>query len=297
MTKIVSNYKDYYDYLAVYGIEKDLIFYRKTRVLDHYDLLDVVDKKDGALHDRLKDILEFTVSFGGRSNPSLTGRYIDAGLFKSEITGGRKDQYDYRSQVMDIMRARFGGLKNHESEYSHDFSLTLYAFIICGKFYPVFEYDLSGPREFHQIKRVGNDELLDGGFYEEIKAISKTCFNGELPFGNPGIDDGFLRLYKNTKDRDYSAINKFFNSPVVNIGLEYYSCDGSDLYYVTSPVLFPFKKYLPDSQTIWTELNTWLSNQKNANYKKDEIMSDVIKLEKKGFDRKTSFRKEKSSKK
>jgi len=294
MTNIVSNYKDYYDYMAMYGIEKDLIYHRKERILDGREIPKIIDRDNEVLMKSLKDVLEFLVYFGSLSEAYSLGFSVQAYLSESKLTG-----YLLRcisGRVLSILNNKPGPM-GHESTAPHICRRKLDLFMICGKFYMACEYVLSefpGRDQIIKSRAIGNDELLEGGFLEEIVKFS-NCRSS-------WVREKILELYARTRDKDYSEINKFFNTPIIKIkydslGAYYGSYYGSLVQFVLNPVLFPYQKYLPDSQTIWTELNTWLSNLKNETYKKEETMPDVVKLEKKGFDRKTSFRKEKSPKK
>jgi hypothetical protein len=303
MTNIVSNYRDYYDYLAMYGIEKDMIYHRKERIIDLNELLQMIDKNKTVLTGCLKGIFDFIVE------------YVRVYYFKSEIIDYSVDD-SYSDDITDReVKSIFHAIFRRrilESSGCHFFRLKLDVLIICGKFYPVFKYELCELPDRDKIilsKTVGNDGLPDGKFYKEINDISMKYFKGELPRVGKWYKNYYknefselMKSYEKTKDGDYSEINRFSNSPFIKIKYDSHgayssSSFGSIVQYVINPVLFPYQQYLPDSRTIWTELNTWLSNRKNETYKKDEIMPDVVKLEKKGFDRKTSFRKGKSSNK
>jgi len=280
----------------MYGIEKDLIYHRKERILDSREIPKIIDRDNAVLMKGLKDVLVFLVSFGSLTEAYPLKASIQAYLYKSEVTGYFLRDINSKNRVLSILNNNPGPL-SHESTGPHIFRLKLDLFMICGRFYMACEYVLSefpGRDQIIKSRVIGNDELLDGGFLKEIIKFSKGH--------SPWMERNILEVYARIKDKDYSEINKFFNAPIIKIkydshGAYYGSYYGSLVQFVMNPVLFPYQKYLPDSQTVWTELNTWLSNLKNETYKKEEIMPDVIKLEKKGFDRKTSFRKEKSSKK
>jgi len=295
MTNIVSNYKDYYDYMAMYGIEKDLTYHRKERILDCGEIPKIIDRENADLINNLKDVLAFLVYLGGYDGYSAKF-CLEAYLLESELAGYGARINSWAMNIKNILNNKNRPMR-HEADCPYICRLKLDLFMICGKFYVVCEYVLSeSPSRDKIIKSrlIGNDELMEGGFLKEIMKFYKGY--------SSYAERNMLESYGYIKDKDYSEVNKFFNSPVIKIKYDSHgTCCGSSyvslVQFVMNPVLFPYQKYLPDSQTIWTELNTWLSNLKNETYKKEEIMPDVIKLEKKGFDRKTSFRKEKSSKK
>ena len=179
-------------------------------------------------------------------------------------------------------------------EYTEDKEIFMVGF--CGKFY----------LGVHHIKKtfVMGDVLIDRYIYDfdemikclELKPEKRSKFSRKYHwFGN--YYNNFVDFYNK-----YNGVERFdlflkYKSPILYIGSDrkiILDPDKDNKKLVLNPILKDIEFFkVFDSKTAFDSISTFISNVL-TNPEKEAIIPNRVKIESKGFDYKTSFRKESS---
>lgn len=266
---IKSNFNDYYDYMAQYGIEEDYTYIRKTEILDdevnlYFNTKDSKDIEFSRLRaESYCDIMEYTyniLNFNHNYNKYIKFRNITSDLlftiknYKYIYTKINKINIDYENIKINM-------------------------FVINNKLYKVF--------------------IIDNNYFNNINDFLNCILENNKNKDINKINSFLSKIDEEFNNRDFSIINTELNSPIIQIKIEhdykynkplYYTSSICDVEIIKNPKLIKYKDYLPESNIIWSELITWFSNKNNKEYNNSDNLTDIDRLEKHGFDKKNSFR-------